>query len=105
MTNQAILLLFAFPILCGLLLLWVMRSDRRRQFVEQRLHTITVGKGDSDPTPRLALHRRRRRAASRGAVFQFPRKFTASFDAALEATGKRIGLLHLISAGFIAAIV
>ena len=105
MPNQVTLLLFALPVLTGVLLLWVMRSDRRRQFVQQRLHAITVGKDGSEPAPRLALHRRIRRAASATAIFQFPRKFMGSLDAAFEATGNRIGLLHLIVAGVIAAIV
>jgi tight adherence protein B len=94
MTNQIILLLFALPVVSGLALLWVLRSDRRRQFVQQRLHAITIGKGDSEPAPQLSL----RRAAS-------PRKAMASLDAAFEATGNRIGLLHLIIAGLIGAII
>ena|SRR5215469_13898426 len=105
MTNQVILLLLGFPVLSGLILLCVMRSDRRRQFVQQRLHAITVGRGASEPVPRLALHRRISRAASSTAVFQFPRKFMVSLDAAFEATGNRIGLLHLVIAGLIAAVV
>jgi len=51
------------------------------------------------------LHWRIRRAASPTAVFEFPRKFIASLDAAFEATGNRIGVLHLIAAGLIASIV
>jgi tight adherence protein B len=105
MINQLILLLFALPVLSGLILLRVMRSDRRRQFVQQRLHAITVGKGDTEPAPRLALHRRIRRDTSTTAVFPFPRRFMASLDAAFEATGNRIGMLHLVAAGLIAAIV
>jgi tight adherence protein B len=105
MTNQLTLLLLAFPVLLGLILVAVMRSDRRRRFVQQRLHAITVGKDDSEPTPRLSLHRRIRGATSSTVVFQFPRKFMASLDAAFEATGNRIGVLHLIAAGLMAAIV
>jgi tight adherence protein B len=105
MTNQVILLLSAFPVLSGLILLRVMRRDRRRQFVQQRLHAITVGKGNSEPAPRPSLHRKIRRATSSAAVFQFHRKFIASLDAAFESTGNRIGLLHLIASGLIAAIV
>jgi tight adherence protein B len=101
MTNQVILLLFALPVVTGLLLVWVMRADRRRQFVQQRLHAITVGTDDK-PAPRLSLLRR---AASPTAVFQLPRKFNVWLDTALDSTGNRIRLLHLIIAGIIAAII
>jgi tight adherence protein B len=102
MTNQIALLLFAISVVLGLTLLWVMRADRRRQFVQQRLHAITVGKDDSKSAPRLSLLRR---AASPTAVFQLPRKFNVWLDAALDSTGNRIRLLHLIIAGLIAAII
>ena len=102
MTNQIVLLLFAISVVLGLTLLWVRRADRRRQFVQQRLHAITVGKDETKPAPRLSLLRR---AASPTAVFQLPRKFRAWLDTAFEATGNRIGLLHLIIAGLIAAII
>jgi tight adherence protein B len=105
MTNQIVLLLFALPAVSGLTLLWVMRSDRRRRFVQQRLHAITVGKGDSEPAPHLWLHRRIRRATSSTAVFQFPNKLRVWLDVVIETTGNRIGLLHLIIAGLIAAII
>jgi tight adherence protein B len=101
MTNQIILLLFALPVVSGVLLLLVMRSDRRRQFVQQRLHAITVGTDDK-PAPRLSLLRR---AASPTAVFQLPRKFSVWLDTALDSTGNRIRLLHLIIAGLTAAII
>src|SRR5271154_7335786 len=104
MTNQ-ILLLFALPVLPGVLLLRILRSDRRRQFVQQRLHAITVGKDAGDPAPQLALHRRIRRAASPNEVFQLYRKTMALLDVAFEATGNRIGLLHLIIAGIIGTII
>jgi tight adherence protein B len=104
MTNQIILLLCVLPILSGLLWLWMHRTDRRRQFVQQRLHAITLGKDHAEPVLRLALHRNIRRAASPNAVFHIPRKVLALLDAAFEATGKRIGLLHLIIAGIISAI-
>jgi tight adherence protein B len=103
MTNQIILLLFALPVVTGLALLWAMRADSRRQFIQQRLHAITVGKADS--VVRLSLHRRVRRAASPTAVFQFQHKIRVWLDAAFESTGNRIGLLHLIIAGSIAAII
>jgi tight adherence protein B len=98
MTNQVLLLLFALPVLSGLLLVWAMRCDRRRQFVQQRLHAVTVGKDDSTAVPRLSLslHHRIRRS---------PNAVRVRLDAALESTGNRIGLLHLTIAGFIVAII
>jgi tight adherence protein B len=102
MTNQIVLLLFAISVVLGLTVLWVIRADRRRQFVQQRLHAITVGKDDSKSAPRLSLLRR---AASPTAVFQLPRKFNEWLDTALDSTGNRIRLLHLIIAGLIAAII
>jgi tight adherence protein B len=105
MTNQIALLLFAISAVSGLTLLWVRRSDRRRQFVQQRLRAATVGKDDGEPTPRLSLRGRIRRAASPSAVFQFHQKFRARLDAVFESTGNRIRLLHLIIAGLIAGII
>lgn len=92
--------LLLVPVLSGLLLFWVARNDRRRQFIRQRLHALTVKRGESEPTPGLLL-RRLRRAASLGALF--PQTIRARFDAAFEAAGHRIGLLHLLLGGFIAA--
>jgi tight adherence protein B len=100
MTNQIVFLLLVMPVLSGLLLLLVRRSERRRQFVQQRLHAITVGRV-SELTPQLSLIR----TSSHPAVFQLPRKFSKGLDAALEAAGNRIGLLHLVAAGLIAAII
>jgi tight adherence protein B len=102
MTNHVVLLLFSLPVITGLTLLLVMRADRRRQFVQQRLHAITVGRDDSKSAPPLSLLRR---AASPTAVFQLPRKFNVWLDAALDSTGNRIRLLHLIVVGLIAAII
>jgi tight adherence protein B len=93
------------PVLFGLLLLWVRGTDRRRQFVQRRLHAITVGKVVSESAVQLSLPRRIRRATSPNAVFQLPRKVMALLDAAFEATGNRVGLLHLIIAGLIGAII
>jgi tight adherence protein B len=101
MTNQILVLLFALPVISGVTLLLVMRADRRRQFVQQRLHAITVGTGDK-PAPRLSLLRR---TASPTAVFQLPRKFNVWLDTALDSTGNRIRLLHLIIVGLIAAVI
>ena len=106
MTNQFLLLLSISAIL-GLSAWYVRRSDRRRKFVQQRLHAITVGKDDTtESTPTVALHRRIRRGSP--GVFHLPRSFAAfaaQIDAALEATGNRLKLLHLMAVGVIAAII
>jgi tight adherence protein B len=97
MPNLGFLLLL--PVLTGLLLLVVRRNDRRRQFVTQRLNNMTVV--DSESTTRLSLVRRLH-ATSPNAVF---RLFGAQIDAAFEATGNRVGLLHLLIAALISAII
>src|SRR5215471_7002865 len=98
MTNHTILLVLVLPVLTGLMLLRVRRSDRRQQFVQHRLHAITAGKDNREP--QLSLVRRMRRAAA-----PLPRKLSMGLDAGFEATGNRIGLLHLVAVGLIAAIV
>jgi tight adherence protein B len=103
MPNEMFIL--AIPVLLGLVLSRVLRSDRRRQFVQQRLHAITVGEVVSEPVVQLSPHRRIRRATSPNAVFQLPRKVMALLDAAFAATGNRVGPLHLIIAGLIGAII
>jgi tight adherence protein B len=105
MTNPIFLTILAFTVLCGATLLWVHRADRRRQFVQDRLHVITRGTDVDDSFPRLALHRKIRRAGSQRPVFQFHLQFKAWLDAALRATGNRIGILRLIVAGLISVII
>jgi tight adherence protein B len=96
--NPALLLLL--PVLTGLALLVVMRNDRRQQFVQQRLTKLTADESNSESVQRLSLLR----TVSPGAIFQLPREYIARFNAAFAATGNRIGLLHLIAAGLISAI-
>ena len=96
--NPAFLLLL--PVLTGLVLLVVVRNDRRQQFVQQRLHKLTAGKDDQEPEPSLV----RKLHNAPGAIFQLPRKFRAMLNTAFEAAGNRIGLLHLLIAGLISAI-
>jgi tight adherence protein B len=99
MNNLLFLLLF--PVLAGLLLLWVTRIDRRQQFVQQRLAKLTA---DNDAEPdQPSLVRKLRHAPT--AIFQSPRKLAALIDTAFEAAGNRIGFLHLLVAGLISAII
>src|SRR5260221_9064822 len=94
-------LLFILPVLSGLLLLWVMRNDRRQKFIQNRLHVLTAGKG-SEPKPALSLRRELRQRAASFVVL--PQKMRVMLDAAFETTGNSVGVLHLIIAGLIAAI-
>jgi tight adherence protein B len=105
MTTPIFLTILAFTVLCGATLLWVHRTDRRRQFVQDRLQALTRGVDAGESAPRLAFHRKIRRAASQNPVFRFPIQFKAWLDAALRATGNWIGILHLIAAGLISAII
>ena len=93
--------LLVLPVLTGILLLLVTRSERRQRFVQQRLHKLTaVDTPGSEP---LSLVRKLHRAPT--AIFQLPRKLTALLNSAFDAAGNRIGLLRLLIAGSISAIV
>src|SRR4029077_3716803 len=98
MNNPLLLLLL--PVVAGLLLLLVIRSERRQRFVQQRLDTLTAGNDEPDP-PSLVriLHR------APSVLYQLPRKLVARLDIAFEATGNRIGPLHLTIAGLGSAII
>jgi tight adherence protein B len=98
MTNQLLLVLLTLSVLSGLVLLRVRRNERRRQFARKRLDAMTVS--TIDTAPRLSLVR-----ASSIAAFQLPSKFGARLDTAFEATGNRIGILHLLIAGCFAALI
>jgi tight adherence protein B len=95
-----VLLLFLLPVLSGLVLVLVTRSERRQQFVQQRLTKLTAD-DDREPAP-LSLVRKLNRAPA--AIFQLPGKFAKMLSAAFEAAGNRIGLLHLLIAGLFSAV-
>jgi tight adherence protein B len=95
-----IILLLLLPVILGMVLLSLVQSDRRRQFVEQRLTKMTVGENSSEPAT-LSLVRRLH-ATSPNVVF---RLFGARLDAAFEAAGNRVGLLHLLIAALFSAII
>src|SRR5207237_4205857 len=104
-TNQLLLFVLAAVLLPGAALLWVMRADRRRQYIQQRLKAVApVARSDDDePVRRLSLRRALARAAP-GAVFSLPGKIRARLKPAFAAAGDSIGLPHLFVAGFIAAL-
>lgn len=95
-----LILLFLLPVLSGLVLVLVTRSERRQQFVQQRLTKITADDGSGSAPPSLVRKLNRAPAA----IFQLPGKFTAMLSAAFEAAGNRIGLLHLVIAGLFSTI-
>lgn len=106
MTTPIFLTILAFVVLCGATLAWVHRADRRRQFVQDRLHAITRGADVGESSPRLALHRKVRRSASHPIFHSHIHiQFKTWLDAALRATGNRIGILHLIAAALISVII
>jgi tight adherence protein B len=89
-------------VLLGAMLFVVARTDRHRQNVQQRLQQIAAtAPGQGEPTP--SLRRPRPRFGWRG--FLLPANWYRRFDAALAATGNRVGLPHLAIAGSIAAVV
>jgi tight adherence protein B len=97
MTNPVLLL--ALPVLFGIIWLWVARNERRQQFVQDRLTKLTAEPEKGEEPSRLSLIR-----SAPNAIFQLPRKFAAMLNTAFEAAGNRIGLLHLLIAGLVSAI-
>lgn len=89
--------LLLLPVASGLLLWWVIRSDNRRQFVQQRLNAF-MRVGSSDPAPSL------QRTVQQKVAF-LPKDLQAWLDAAFAGAGNRIGPLHLVAAGLLAAVV
>jgi hypothetical protein len=86
-----IILLLLLPVLSGMVLLLVTRSERRQRFVQQRLTKLTAD-DDSGPVS-LSLVRKLHTAPI--AIFQLTRKFGAMLNTAFEAAGNRIGLPRL----------
>src|SRR5437764_11251470 len=89
-------LLILLPILAGILLLWVFRKDRRREFVQQRLAALTARTEIIQPSLRLE------RIAS---FMLLPVGLRKKLDAEFEAAGNRIGPLHLGIAGLMAVVI
>src|SRR5712672_144651 len=101
MTSQVLLVLLSMPVLSGVLLLWIRRKDRRRQFVSQRLKAVAaIHDNSSQSTVRL-----QRQGPAQIAFLQLPRQLWTRLDTAFAAAGHRLGLLHLLASGIIAAII
>ncbi len=97
MYEQIFLAALGSTLLLGAALFWVvLRAERRKAILEPRLRAI-VGRGSK---PRQAVVSLRRPRPRRNTLPQVP---LARLDAALAATGGRIGLAHLIVAGSLAA--
>jgi tight adherence protein B len=94
--NQTLLALLGTPVLFGAALFAVLRAERRRQSLQQRLQAFaTVAPGADGPSAPL---RRPRQKRSLRNVFLSPR-----FRAHLDAAGNRIGVPHLALTGMVAA--
>jgi tight adherence protein B len=95
------------PVLSGLLLVLVLRNDRRQQIIQDRLDTLKPRSGYVESATPLVALARLRRAASRGISLGavLPQQLRARLDSAFESAGNRIGILHLLIAGLVAAFV
>jgi tight adherence protein B len=82
-------------VLLGFLLFQTLRIERRRASIEPHLRGIASAKGEDAPVISL-----RRAQPSRRAL---PIMFSSRLDAALAATGDRIGPLHLTGAAVVTA--
>jgi tight adherence protein B len=94
--KQILLATLGSTILCGLALVRTLRAERRRAAIEPRLKAISMATSNAVSVV-VSL---RRPLPQRRAL---PAALRARLDAALAATGNRIGLPHLGAAGIIAA--
>jgi tight adherence protein B len=83
-------------VLLGAALSWVLRAERRKALLEPRLRAIAEPRSSPDP----AIVSLRRPRLGRRAL---PAVLVGGLDAALAATGGRIGLAHLVAATSLAA--
>jgi tight adherence protein B len=94
--EQIILAALGSTILFGVALFWVLRVERRKAIFEPRLRAIAM----PTSSPGSAIVSLRRIRPARRAM---PDILFARLDAALAATGNRIGLTHLVATGSLAA--
>jgi len=99
------LIYLLLPVLSGVLLVMVVRRERRQQLVQNRLAAIRTG-GEAVVEAPISLARLRR-VASRGMSFTvlLPHQIRAYLDGEFEAAGNRIGILHLVIAAMVTAVV
>ena len=98
MSDPIILALMAIPLLLGAALFAVLRADRQRQYLQIRLKAMQNAAA-IDPAPALLLRRPQRLARRGGPLFGLGTRL----NAALAATGDRIGMIHLAIAGLFSA--
>lgn len=94
MPNMTLVLLA--PILTGVLWLWMVRRDRRRQFIENRLAALHAGVAGVADAPKLQRE-------PTTYFFRLPTDLRERLDAMFATTGNNIGVLHLIAAALIGA--
>jgi Flp pilus assembly protein TadB len=98
---QLLVFVLGAAALIGAALVATLRADRRRQRLQERLQRIALP-GRGEPAPSLRL------PSSEGGLrqlFRLPSDLQRRFDAALAATGNRIGVPHLAIAAAAAAVV
>ena len=96
MREQILFAALGSTILLGAALFWVLRAERRKAILEPRLKAF-ASPGVSPGRAVVSLRRPRPRRKA------LPIVLMARLDAALAATGDRIGPAHLVAAGGVAA--
>lgn len=96
MPDPILVAVLSSTVLLGTALFSVLRAERRRATLEQRLKSIAAAAPSAD---RLVVSLRRPRPQRR----PLPALLLARLDPAFAATGNRIGLPHLAATGLIAA--
>jgi tight adherence protein B len=94
--GQILLVALGSTILLGAALFWMLRAERRKAVFEPRLRAIAMPTSRPDGAI-VSLRRTRPERAG------MPDVLFARLDAALAATGGRIGLAHLVATGSIVA--
>jgi tight adherence protein B len=102
--NTTLYMMIALPVISGVLLLFVLRRDRRQNIVLTRLDAL---RGNEGKTAAPVSISRLRRAASRsmsvGALL--PQQARVLLNDAFQAAGNRVGVVHLLLAALISAVV
>ena len=101
MPEQILYPILGSLLLIGAALLFVLRADRRRQGLQQRLRAIAAAAPQAGGPDVSLLRSAPQRAL--GGVLLLPAPWWARLEAAFAATGNRIGLPHLALAAIVAA--
>ena len=97
MHEQIFIAALGSTILLGVAFFWVLRAERRKAILELRLRAIAAPRSSPDRAV-VSLRRPRPRRKT------LPKVVVARLDAALAATGGRIGPAHLVAAASVAAV-